>query len=131
LRRTGPRKVQTLSVKIENLPKPVLDTAQRSKVEVDPDHGLWQFFNRRRTLFATPEEDAAHGRAWAIAELRNKEWGNLHRLWWVCVKERNRLATEMHERKRIDAGYGESEADTRDQTVRYHFASIAGLGGQY
>ena len=33
------------------------------------------------------------------------------------MKERNRIATEKRERQRIQAGYGDFEADDRDQTV--------------
>lgn len=33
------------------------------------------------------------------------------------MKERNRLATEKHERERLEAGYGELEATERDKTV--------------
>ncbi|OCL10490.1 MRP-L47-domain-containing protein [Glonium stellatum] len=118
LRRTGPRRRQTLSVKKEDLPLPVLSPESKTKVEVDEDHGLWGFFNKERRLLATPEEDLAHGRAWTVQELRHKSWDDLHSLWWICVKERNRIATEKRERHRIRAGYGDFEADDRDQTVR-------------
>jgi len=63
VRRTGPRKRQTLSVKdtanYENqqLPKP---TKRVTKVEGDPEHGLWDFF-RNKKLLRTPGEEAAHG----------------------------------------------------------------------
>lgn len=43
------------------LPKPVLDPKRRSKIQVDPNHGLWGFFNRERKALSTPDEDNAHG----------------------------------------------------------------------
>lgn len=53
-----------------------------------------------------------------MGELRNRDWDSLHQLWWLCVKERNRLATEKLERKRIEAGYGDFENKHRDETVQ-------------
>jgi len=117
LRRTGLRRRQTLSVRVEDLPKPVLDSKQRSLVDVDPNHGLWGFFNRDRYPFATPEYDSNHGRAWTVVELRAKDFEDLHKLWWVCVRERNRISTERHERKKADAGYGDFESEEREIAV--------------
>lgn len=58
------------------------------------------------------------GRAWTVGELRSRDWDSLHQLWWLCVKERNRLATEKLERARINAGYGDHENKQRDKTVQ-------------
>nr|POE54484.1 54s ribosomal protein l4, mitochondrial [Quercus suber] len=124
LRRTGLNKKQRLSITdkflARGLPKPVLDPAKRSRVEVDPDHGLWDFFSQDGSAFDTPSEMASHGREWTIEELKAKDWDDLHRLWWVCAKEKNRLATGEVERKAA-AGkgmYGEYEYDQRFKTVK-------------
>ena len=120
VRRTGPR--QPLSVSKEPLPTPVLDPKKRSKVAVDPDHGLWEFFYSKDKPINTPEEDNEHGRPWSVEELRHKSWEDLHALWWVCCMERNRIATESYERERLNAGYGAFEQKRRDLTVSQYTA---------
>lgn len=99
------------------LPKPVLDPAKRTAVQTDDDHGLWGFFNHERTALTTPEDDSAHGRGWTVPELRAKDWEDLHRLWWVCTLERNKIFTSDRERERSKAGYGAYESDERDREV--------------
>lgn len=100
----------------EPLPMPVMP-AEQPPIEVDPDHGLWQFFYGRAKLLNTPAEDAAHGRGWTTEELRRKSWDDLQKLWWVCVKERNRISTASSIREKIKIGFGDVEAEARDKAV--------------
>ncbi|KAK4126330.1 MRP-L47-domain-containing protein [Parathielavia appendiculata] len=121
VRRTGTR--WRLSMSDEPLPRPV-PRDQLPAIETDPDHGLWDFFPNRTTVANTPEEDAKHGRSWSVEELRHKSWDDLHRLWWVCVKERNRIATANWERNKSKLGFGEAEALGRDREVRATMRAI-------
>lgn len=88
------------------------------------DHGLWDFFNRSQSLLTTPQELADHGREWTVGELRSKDWDSLHQLWWICAKERNRLATEKLERKRLKAVWGDHEGKERDVAVQKTMKAI-------
>ncbi|KAF1926349.1 uncharacterized protein M421DRAFT_422691 [Didymella exigua CBS 183.55] len=125
VRQTGLRPRQTLSVKHKDFANQQLPTPV--KIEEKPtgtqDHGLWDFF-KDQNLLSTPTELLQHGREWTMGELRSKDWDSLHQLWWVCVKERNRLATEKLERGRLKALYGDHEGKQRDEVVQKTMKAI-------
>lgn len=56
LRRTGLRYPMGMSK--QPLPQPVKKT---TKIKGDPDHGLWGFFNKKRTALSTRSEDNNRG----------------------------------------------------------------------
>lgn len=67
---------------------------------------------------------AITGREWTVGELRSRDFRTLHQLWWICAKERNRLATEKIERNRLEAGYGDVENKERDETIQKTMKAI-------
>lgn len=57
------------------------------------------------------------GRPWTVEELRHKSWEDLHSLWYKCCIERNRIATEIKERKRLQLGDQEHQSHSDDFAV--------------
>ncbi|ETI27425.1 hypothetical protein G647_09615 [Cladophialophora carrionii CBS 160.54] len=118
IRRTGPRSTRGLW----NYPLPV--PVARDHRGTNPeyveaqDHGLWGFFDQSKQALLDPEQESSHGRAWEYKELSVKSFDDLHKLYWVCVKELNRSLTREKERTRLRAGFGEVEHQERVDVIK-------------
>ncbi|KAI1823111.1 mitochondrial 39-S ribosomal protein L47 (MRP-L47)-domain-containing protein [Xylaria intraflava] len=119
LYRSGTR--YRMNIDKSELPEPA---HYKPQVDVDPDHGLWDFFYAKGKLLLTPDEVTEHGRGWTVEELRHKSWEDLHKLWWVCIKEQNRLSTARKEKSRLKFIDGNEEDAQRSSEVRRTMKSI-------
>ena len=133
IHRTGHRRPVSMSQ--YPLPKPVpLEHRNLPNTEVDESHGLWGFLlaEEERCVFArgggVPRSvvlilrclvltDQILGRPWDYVELSKLNFENLHKLYWVCLKERNRVSTRIEELEANHLPRGKSQATDRIQAV--------------
>ncbi|TPX67780.1 hypothetical protein SpCBS45565_g03586 [Spizellomyces sp. 'palustris'] len=62
--------------------------------------GLQDFFDNEKG-WTWSESALPTGRAWLAAELRKKSFEDLHQLWWVCIKEQNKIYSQKEEARRF------------------------------
>lgn len=62
--------------------------------------GLEEFYDTKNHLRVN--ENPVAGRAWEASELRRKSFTDLHKLWYVLLKERNALLTESTRARRFN-----------------------------
>ncbi|KAF8645230.1 hypothetical protein AX16_008057 [Volvariella volvacea WC 439] len=107
---------------------PVNGLPLTGRIPVKKDHGLYAFFRRKQgeglvgdARFETLESPESmqklpSGRAWRASELRLKSFKDLHVLWYVLLRERNLLATQKEEARRL----GVTNSDLQVSATRVH-----------
>ncbi|KAI6151371.1 mitochondrial 39-S ribosomal protein L47 (MRP-L47)-domain-containing protein [Pisolithus thermaeus] len=100
-------------------------------VNIDPNHGLWAFFRKnvesegKVTYEPSNLEMPMMRRSWIASELRRKSFKDLHTLWYVLLRERNLLATQREEARRMGIRSTESlSASVRDRLCRKSMARL-------
>ncbi|KAF9214298.1 54S ribosomal protein L4 mitochondrial [Podila verticillata] len=73
-------------------------TLNRLKQLAFRPRGVEEFFEGGKSI---PTEKSWTGRAWRASELRVKSFDDLHKLWYVLLKERNVLAAQKEEARRF------------------------------
>lgn len=95
MRRHGANRILNLNILNKQPPRlraPVVPKS--SDLETPSDHPLWQFFTPQRETLRKATDFQDIGTPWTIPQLRRKGFEDLHTLWYVCLKERNRLFRE-------------------------------------
>ncbi|KZW03378.1 MRP-L47-domain-containing protein [Exidia glandulosa HHB12029] len=106
LRRTLATVVDAPGPAIRHAPGPVVAGAHKPGAlrphlgfETAPNHPLWAFFRRNEAgepvaVDKPPDDLRQSGRGWNVDEIRRKSFRDLHTLWYICLRERNLLATQ-------------------------------------
>ncbi|KXS18692.1 MRP-L47-domain-containing protein [Gonapodya prolifera JEL478] len=88
--------------------------------------GLEEFFDNADG-WLWQKDNAKFGRFWTHSELRRKSFDDLHKLWFVCLKEKNLLYSQMEEARRFQLQFPHKE---RLRTVKVTMRNIKFVLGE-
>lgn len=118
MRSTGTRKQLSVDRLYPELPVPRPEKERPvDDFPINPNHGLYGFFNKDKKVVLNDEDESQHGRCWEYKELMFKGFEELHQLYWACILESNMIATRYGELRRMKLGYGGAENQTRAKEV--------------
>ena len=98
------------------------------------NHALWQFFSNGKYMRPADELENV-GEPWSIPQLRRKSFEDLHTLWYVCLKELNRVLRELRlvqqgdsppqqDTEAGDQGTAFDETAKKIRTTMWHIRSV-------
>lgn len=118
---------------VKNAINPIIS---RSFSRTTPRRGLEEFFESGQSLPIYDQDKKViygkirnfiqslnynfTGRAWKAAELRNKSFEELNKLWYVLLKERNLLATQEAESRRLGQMFFGKHRETKVKLKNWH-----------
>eukprot|EP00123_Amoebidium_parasiticum_P019372 comp24795_c0_seq1/m.46883 comp24795_c0_seq1/g.46883 ORF comp24795_c0_seq1/g.46883 comp24795_c0_seq1/m.46883 type:complete len:144 (-) comp24795_c0_seq1:17-448(-) len=90
-----------------------------------PLRGLEEFFDAHALKQGVTVKPPT-GREWTASELRRKSFEDLHKLWYVLLKERNMLLTMQHDARMHRARIEEPDRMKKVRTSMNHIKVVLG-----
>lgn len=85
--------------------------------------GLSKFVARGCDLSSLGSKyDLTFGRPWSPNDLRQKNFQDLHKLWWILILEKNRLHTMLNEHKRMNVQWKMRHCERKVTNIFFRYS---------